>query len=1058
MNSQTHRKLNARTTRPFRKNPLQLAVCLALGTALIGTVQAQESIEEVRVTGSRLSRTTMDTPTPVTTMSASELASMAPGNLIDALIQMPQFYANLTPDGANGGQNAGGSNVNLRGAGTNRTLTLLNGRRVVSSNRFGTVDIGMFPEDLLRSVETVTGGASASYGTDAVAGVVNFILDTDYVGFKAHAQSGRTEYGDGHNWEGGVAFGYEFDNGLHVLGSFSAYDMSPIRSPSSVTDRGYIKNLARITNPDPNGPTEIIRPWVRPTSFSDRGILIDNTRPALNRLEFNPDGSVSPIPFNGVGALTAGCQCYSDPANGLGINWYHDLNSGYERENLFLYADYDFGDRTNVFGQVIAGNNRASDTRESISLLLGWVGRVYPDNAFMRPEVSQLLLNNGITNLDGYTATGAPRGGIGYGFFPENVYDSPLGLSVQDTENRMTSLTFGFTHELGGFLDGWNLEGYYQKGRNSQDFITLNGVRVDRLQMAMEAVTHPDTGQPICRVNLPQYTGPISQGGNGGLFSDCVPINTFGGLQNVSQGAADYVMDRDNKVARQWTYMDFFELVMTGQLHEGFGAGSIDAAFGASYRKEKFAQATLDPSDEFPAQVDGTLLSAQGILPAGVRGVVPDGRTVIPGYNGIPGLRFVPAGYLGDSNSSSVLFSSLRAFGGSYDVKEVFGEVNVPLLSGASFADNIETSLAARWADYEGSGEIWAWKVGLNWTINDELRVRATRSRDIRAATLRERYDQTRGGINVRNPWDNNTQVSAASLSGGNPNVSPEEADTITAGIIYRPSWLSGFSASLDWYEIDINQALAQLTAQNIVDNCRNGDLFLCQYVFTPTGAVTNPTTNDFRAIDRVESLFINLANQRISGVDMELTYSTDVSWLGSGAESLSWRFLASWLDENSVQSPGGFRDDRVGQIGVFGFAENKITTSLTYNFNNYSAFLQARWIDGGVLDRTFLQSNTSVPASARPAGSNLVLCNNGAMVCSLDNNTIPSITYWDARLSGRFGEGERLEVFANINNLLDRKPHFTPGTIGRTGVGLGINQLYDILGRRYTVGFNYEF
>jgi iron complex outermembrane receptor protein len=904
----------------------------------------------------------------------------------------------------------------------------------------------------------VTGGASASYGTDAVAGVVNFILDTDYVGFKTHAQAGRTEYGDGNTYEVGAAFGYEFDNGLHVIGSLSAFDQAPIRSFTSLTERSFLKNYARITNADAAGPNEIIRPWVRPTSFSNEGILIDNTRPALNRLEFNPDGTVAKIPFNSVGALTAGCQCYSDAAHGYGMNGWDDLNSGFERENVFLHADYDIGDSTNIYAQAIVGQNVASDRRESISLLLGWQGRIYPDNAFLRPEVSQLLTANGITNLDGYTATGQPRGGIGYGFMPPNIVDTPLGESIQDTTNETQSYTAGFTHDFtGGALDGWTLEGYYQYGKNVQDFNTINGVRVDRMQLAMEAVRHPTTGQPICRVNLPQYTVPIDQGGNGGLFSDCVPMNTFGGVQNISQAAANYIMDRDNKTARQWTHQDFYELVLSGEMFEGFGAGPIDAAFGASYREETFDQRTLDLADEFPAQVNGTLLSSQQIMPTGVRGLVPQGRTVIPGYNGIPGLRFVPAGYLGDGNSSSVLFSSMRAFGGSYDVKEAFAEFNVPLLDGVQLAESVDSSWAARWADYEGSGDIWAWKAGLNWTINEELRFRATRSRDVRAATLRERFDETRGGINVRNPWDNNTQVSAASLSGGNQNVQPEEADTLTAGIIYQPAWLDGFSASLDWYDIDISGALAQLTAQQTVDNCRAGDLSLCQFVITPNGPVTNPLSNDFRAIDRVENLFINLQTQVVSGVDMELSYRNDVNWLGDGSESISWRFLASVLDENSIQTMGGNVDDRTGQIGGFGFAENKITTSLTYNYDNYTAFLQARWIDGGLLDRTFLESSTRVPASARPAGSPLVLCDNGANVCTIDDNSVPSMTYLDARFSGRFQE-DKMEVFLNINNIADRAPNFTPGTIGRTGVGTGVNQLYDILGRRYTLGVNYEF
>ena len=1016
-------------------------VLLAMSASLAQGVMAQDTLEEIQVTGSRISRSTMETPTPVTSMNAAELSSMAPGNIIDGLAQMPQFYANLTPDGVNGGQNAGGSNVNLRGAGTNRTLTLLNGRRVVPSNRFGTVDVSLFPEDLLRTVETVTGGASASYGTDAVAGVVNFILDTDYEGFKTHAQGGRTAIGDGDNWEAGIAFGKELAGGLHILGSLSAFDQAPMSSFNSLRERDYLQTQARITNPDPNGPTDIIRPYVRPTNFSNSGVLIDNARPSINRLEFQPNGTLQSIGFNGVGSQNSGCLCFSDPTNnGYGVNSDADLNNGYERTNGFLYADYDVSDNMNIFMQAIYAENSASDRRESISLLSAWQGRVYPDNAFLQTSARDQIV-----------ASGAPF--VGYGFFALNNPDTVLGESKQLTENQTFSVTGGFKLEVDeGFFDGWNVDAYYQYGENIQDFVTVNGVRVDRLPIAFDAVADPVTGQPICRVNLPQFTVPVSQGGNGGLFSDCSPINTFGGTQNISQAGADYIMDRDNKTARQWTKQSFAEIVASGELFDGFGAGPIDAAIGLSYRKEKFDQRTLDPSDEYPALVDGTLLSDLGVMPAGVRGVLEQTA------GGIPGLRFVPNGYRGDSNSSSVLFSSLREIRGGYDVKEAFGELNIPLLSGAPMADSLETSLAARWADYEGSGNIWAWKVGLNWTINDQVRIRATNSRDVRAASLRERFDQTRGGINVRNPWDNNNIVSAASLSGGNPNVSPEEADTYTAGIVYQPAWLEDFSVSLDWYSIDVQDALAQLSAQNIVDSCRGGDTSLCQYVITPNGGVTNPTTNDFRQIDRVEAIFINLSNQKMEGLDLEMTYRRDLDLIGGNDENVSFRFLASQLGENSVQNTGGIKDDRAGQIGAFGFAEYKVTTSMTYRNGPYSGFLQARWIDGGLLDRTFLESDVRVPASAKPAGSTLSLCNTGATVCTIDDNSIPSVTYWDSRFAGNFGEKENFEVFLNINNMLDKKPNLTPGTVGRTGVGLGVNALYDMLGRRYTLGVNYEF
>src|SRR5690606_16456009 len=146
----------------------------------------------------------------------------------------------------------------------------------------------------------------------------------------------------------------------------------------------------------------------------------------------------------------------------------------------------------------------------------------------------------------------------------------------------------------------------------------------------------------------------------------------------------------------------------------------FSGALGASYRKEELDQSTPDPTDEFPALPDGTLLSDIGLLPEGIRGLVPqNGAQGIPG---IPGVRNVPVGFTGDANSSSVTFSSLRAISGSSDVTEAFGELNVPLFSNQPWAEQLDINMAARWADYSGSGEIWAWKYGASWQVNDDLR------------------------------------------------------------------------------------------------------------------------------------------------------------------------------------------------------------------------------------------------------------------------------------------------------------------------------------------------
>ncbi|MEP7313717.1 MAG: TonB-dependent receptor, partial [Pseudomonadota bacterium] len=746
-----------------RTNQVTLAVAVAIAAPCMVSAQ---TLDEITVTGSRISQNGMATPTPVTAVGAAELEQMSPGTLIDGLNQLPQFFGNTTSEQANGGQNSGGSNVNLRGAGINRTLVLLDGRRVVSSNRFGTVDVNMFPDALLRGVETVTGGASASYGTDAVAGVVNFLLDTKFTGVKLHAQGGETSRRDGRNSELSIAFGHAFGEKINLIGSYGQFNQNAIKSFESLRDRPWFSQASRVTNPTAGGPAEIIRLYVSPTDFTNSGVIVEaplaatNPQAAtlnpilaqLNRLEFLGDGTTRRLPFSGVGNLNAGCKCFASSSQNYGVDGDTEVANSSSRENAFLHLTYDLSDALELYAQGMYGNTRTSDRRESVALLSVWEGRIYSDNAYLPANVRTIV-----------NTLPANRRYFGFGVFLPNNEDNPMGDSRQVTDNRMHSFTVGFKSKFAsGFLEGWSMDGYYQYGENRQDFITQNGIRVDRLPMAMDAVVDPN-GNTVCRVSLAQFDPT-------GIFKDCAPINLFGGVKNITPQAAAWIRD-DGKIGRQEVSQHVAELVLSGDIWRGIGAGPFAAAFGASWRKDDLNQFTVDQSDEFPGLPDGTLLSSLGILPASLRGVVPQGENGgVAGYTGIPGLRFVPGGFKGDANSSSVLFSSLRTIAGGYNVKEAFGELQIPLLENVGFAKRLEVNTAARWANYSGSGNIWAWKLGVNWEINDQIRLRATRSRDVRAATLQERFDQTRGGVNVTDPANGNALVTTASFSGGNPN------------------------------------------------------------------------------------------------------------------------------------------------------------------------------------------------------------------------------------------------------------------------------------------------
>ena len=265
------------------------------------------------------------------------------------------------------------------------------------------------------------------------------------------------------------------------------------------------------------------------------------------------------------------------------------------------------------------------------------------------------------------------------------------------------------------FLRGnWVLDSYVQYAQNRQETVVPGGIRTDLLPIAMDVVTGP-SGQPVCRVTL-FISGP---------FDDCVPINLIGGNASVTPEAADYVLD-NGKIARGRTTENDAEVTLRGDLTQGGDVlGPITAAFGASWRQQTLGVRTIDPCDEFPCTASGVRLSDLGLMSPDLRGVLPETDPV----NGIPGLRFVPPGFAGDANSSTVLFSSQRAVEGGYTVREAFFEFGIPLLENGK----LNLNEAFRWADYSGSGSTNAWKTGISYQATDWLRLRATRESHARS-------------------------------------------------------------------------------------------------------------------------------------------------------------------------------------------------------------------------------------------------------------------------------------------------------------------------------------
>ena len=808
-----------------------------------------------------------------------------------------------------------------------------------------------------------------------------------------------------------------------VIASVETYHKDGIGSYKSLLDRSSWYNLkAQVTNP--NGPpTYLTAQYVQPTNYTPGGVLLGPALDAagkgvalpasLDHLEFLPNGTgqTQMLPFSGVGQLSGGCNCQAQPTLNYGVNSDYQIDTPADRISMFTHFDYKVGDHNSFSLETLLADTSDQARWQTVALLGPWGGRVFADNPFLPATVRQTMQNNGIDS-------------IGFGIFTPNTPGNPFYGSQLIAKNRYGQFTGGFTHDMpDSFLaGGWSLEGYAQYAQNRQETVVPGGMRVDRLFLAMDAVTDPTTGQPVCRVSLPQFDPT-------GIFSQCVPIDLFGGTAAVTPAAANYVVD-NGKIARGRTTEDDVELTFRGNLTKGSGGalGAITAAFGVSWREEQLNVRTVDPCDEFPCTIGGVLLSSLGVNPAGSRGLVPN-PTGDPALPGVPGLRYVPFGFEGDHNSSTVLFSSQRAVEGAYNVREAFFEFGIPLLQDGKL--NLDE--AARAVSYTGSGSTQAWKSGVSYQATPKLRVRATRSQDIRAPTLQERFESQRGGTNVVDPA--NGPISTASYQGGNPNVGLETALTNTVGIVYQP--VDKFSMTRDGYDINLSDAINLLGFQTIVDDCwasaGHTASPLCQFVHRDP---PNPGQT-FGDINRVDNLYVNAANQRVNGFDIELNYSgINVGRAGT----LSWRLLGTRLNENSITFPNTPKDERAGEVGGFfgGYSlpKNKVTTSLQYAHGPVSVFLQERFIGGGVMSRHYV---TGV---------------------NIDNNHVDSVTYTDLtfNFSGGKSGSTPWQFYFTANNLFNTAPPATYPQLGRTGVGGPNSVLYDTIGRRFVAGIRVNY
>jgi len=1044
----------------LRRSILGSASLIGLVVAAPAMAQAPAAgseAEAIVITGSRIQLSPgMSTPVPVTAVQAVELKQMAPSTIVEGLSQLPQFYGNTTQT-ANaffGSGSAGG--LNLRGLGVNRTLVLLNGRRMISATAFGGVDISNFPEALISNVETVTGGASAAYGTDAVGGVTNFILNTNFEGLKVAGQWGQTTRNDGANYQVSATWGFKIGDRGHLILSAEKFEQQGIHSYAG---RNWYRSWGTIA--DPSGIL-YIKPNVVSANASFDGIISVPVTSPLYGYAFNRDGSASRFNLAGqgdvshiapansttppriIGGAATARQSIANGGSGddVGAGDVNTLQPDFERSSLFAYGDYEVADNLKLFAQFIRGRKTTSSYNTPRGLMTGapTTITIFQDNAYLPDNIRQIMQTNNIASFQ--------LNRVG------NVADLGADYKIWD-KTILNSATAGFDWDIsnnGGMFDGWKVEGYYQYGFSKRTAYQ-NGLRVDRIYAAVDAVRN-SSGQIVCRVST------VAAGA--AAFPGCQPINLFG-RGHASPGALDYVIGYDigqtittplffangGYTGEQDSYVTegpkinimtmkqhIVELSVNGELFKGWGAGPVTVAFGGSYRKETLHQIVRDPGNK-PS--DHTLTSA--------------GRTAFPCPTPAQatsyGLRGVPAG--GDcANTVFTQFSKVSNIAGSISVKEGYGEVLIPLIAKTPLIEDLTLDVSARWAEYTGSGAIWAYKAGLNWTVGAGLRLRGTYSRDVRAANLSERFDITGGAATVNDPMfkdannPNGPSVFITRFSGGNPAVKPELADTFTMGAVYQPEFFRGFSVSLDWYRIKIKDAIGQVGTQNVVNNCDAGQTQYCALV------TRDPNT---KALTLVGDVYVNINKSVVSGIDLETSYRTGLKLLGGGQESISGRAFASWLIERSetgaptVANPNPATIDRAGQTGIeastgtaYPYARFKLTSNLNYRNGPFSMFVQGRYISPGTNE-----NNPAKTAATAPTPG----------VSVISHNRVPAVYYVDLNLSYNFELGGKdLQVFLNVTNLFDKTPPITPywATFGNNAVQAN-GGLFDLIGRRLVMG-----
>jgi outer membrane receptor protein involved in Fe transport len=1036
------------------------------GAALAQDAPAPQSAEgsaaddegtAIVVTGSRIARPNLDSTVPIVSVGAEEIFQTGNTSVGDLLNDLPALRSTYSQSNSSRFLGTTGLNLlDLRGLGTQRTLVLVNGRRHVGGdilNNAVSPDVNTFPSDLIERVDIVTGGNSAVYGSDAIAGVVNFVLKKNFTGVQVRGQGGVSTYGDAGNY---FVSGLAGTNFADDRGNIAVNVEYVHQSPFFASER---PNLAKNSNfvtidSDPAGSVNgsdgvfdrVFVGDIRSTTIAIGGLLQFTPLAASGRAPcgrdalgtafrcnyiFQPDGSLVRQTGSRVGLAPNGSF---DGGNGT---------TGRERQTLGVFPTLD------RYSANLVGHFTISDAFEPFieakyvrtdSLRFG--GPAFFQGGTIDGTRERPRFDNPYLTDANRAAINAARVDVGLTPITNPATRLSLFKNLTDLGPRQedaTRETYRIVTGVGGtFNDNWKYELAFNYGEFKERTKVLGNLDQQRFVLAMDS-TRDASGNIVCRSKIDATAATIYPGSNSDAFATsrlasdvaaCVPLNPFG-EGNISQAAKNYLLQDTTSVGSiKQLVLSAFMSGDTGKFLNLPG-GPVGFAVGAEYRRER----NFFKADD----------------------LVSNGITF---YNALP--LFNPP---------------------AFEVKEAFGEVRLPILKDVPFFNELTLSGAGRVSKYKGkTGTVYAYNGGVDWSPVRDIRFRAGYARAVRAPNLVDLFSEVSQNFapapndpcSDRNlaagsatraancaaagrpaavapdrprGYDFTYNASLEIQSGGNTLLREETSDSITIGAVIQPRFIPGLSISVDYFNIKINDVITAPTAQQIINACYDSADLNNQFcglfarstapdTFLPDGTREGNGPNSelqFQIVEgSLQQLSLNYAKSKSRGLDVEVQFKRELDNIGTLSTRLVYTHQFQSDDFLDPANPAK-ADQTLFELGdpqnAFNWDTEFKRGAVTFGFS-------LRYIGKQVLNtyEDFFSKQGRAPENADYAPVKFY----------------PSVFYQDFRLG--LDVNKQFNIYGGIDNAFNRQPPFG---LTATGGGSGI---YDIRGRYFYAGVKAKF